>query len=230
SRFTETEYQQEIIIATNIEQVIITSSWKEPELKPGLIDRYLCTANLKNIKPVICINKIDICEDLKELEKFMQFYKNLNIPVVYTSAKKNIGMDELKKHLKNKDSVFSGHSGAGKTSILNCLLPDLDLKVAQISNYTKKGIHTTTKSKIIPWKFGGNLIDTPGIKTFYLHRDYKDELPRIFPGFSNLFPKCKFPDCTHTHEEDCAVKKAVDNENFPLARYESYLRIIQSIE
>jgi ribosome biogenesis GTPase len=109
-------------------------------------------------------------------------------------------------------------------------MPDLELKVANISDYTGKGIHTTTKSRLIPWKFGGNLIDTPGIKTFNLNKDDKDRLPRIFPGFQTLYSECKFPDCTHTHELDCAVKKAVDKEKFPLARYESYLRIFQSLQ
>jgi len=230
SRFTESEFQQEVLIATNINQVIITASWQNPQLKPGLIDRYICAANLQNIEPIICVNKIDLCQDLAELEGTMDFYRQLQIPVVFTSATKNIGIEELKQYLQDKDSVFSGHSGAGKSSLLNCLLPDLELKVANISDYTGKGIHTTTQSRLIPWKFGGNLIDTPGIKTFNLNKKDKDKIFRIFPGFKKLYPECKFPDCTHTHEVECAVKKAVDQEKFPLARYESYLRIFQSLQ
>lgn len=230
SRYSDDDFQTEITIAANIDQVVITSSVSEPELNLGLIDRYLCAAEISGINPVICVNKIDLVNDLTEIKEKCSFYEKFGYMIIYTSIFLDNTIKRLRDILKNEQTVFSGHSGAGKSSLLNQIQPGLDLKVSEISDYTGKGIHTTTSSKLINWEFGGYLVDTPGIKTFGLHRNDKAVLGRIFPGFSDYFLECKYPDCTHSHEKGCAVKDAIEAGQYPEERYQSYLRILRSLQ
>ncbi|MDO9577517.1 MAG: ribosome small subunit-dependent GTPase A [Candidatus Cloacimonadales bacterium] len=229
SRFSEENFQKEVILASNIDQVIITTSVQKPEINLSLLDRYICAARISGIIPIICVNKIDLAEDEVELKKQMRFYADNDIQIVYTSAEDGTGMPDLKKLLMNKNSVFSGHSGTGKSSIINFLQPELNLRVSEVSDFTSKGMHTTTSARLLEWDFGGYLVDTPGIKTFGLHREEKIGIYRIFPGIDVLSQDCKFLDCSHEHELDCAVKKAVENNEFPGERYQSYLRLINSL-
>ncbi len=228
SRFTEDSFQREIIIAANIDQVVITCSFAHPDYTIGLIDRYLCAAAINKITPIICVNKYDLAVPI-QLEDF-EYYKKIGIKVLFTSIKDGTGIEELRDILKDKDTVFSGNSGVGKSSLINYLQPGLNLRVAEVSDYNKKGTHTTTSTKIIFWNFGGSLVDTPGIKTFTLHNKHKEFIPNIFPGFDELRKGCKFNNCTHTHEIKCAVKSAVENDEYPIEHYESYLRIMASLE
>lgn len=229
SRFSDHSFQKEKIIASNIDQVIITASADEPMLNLGLIDRYICTAHIAEIEPVICINKIDLLSDISVLTEAMKYYSEQNIKIVYVSCILNMGFEKLHTVLKNKTSVFSGHSGVGKSSIINILKPELNLKVAEISFVHNKGVHTTTGSKMIQWDFGGNFIDTPGIKTFGLHRKSKEFIPKVFPGFHTYAVDCKYVDCTHTHEKDCRILEQLESGEIPEERYESYLRILDSL-
>ncbi len=234
SRFDSSTFQKEIIVASNIDQVVITSSIRQPMIKPGLIDRYLCVAAIFGIDPLICINKMDLCDDQaddarSEAEELALYYRQLNIPVLLVSAETGEGMEELKQHLKDQDSLITGQSGTGKTTIVNYLEPGLKLATAEISSFNEKGKHTTTQAIMLPWSFGGHLIDTPGIKTINLHQDQKRLIPNVFPGLGQLADKCHFRDCTHTHEIDCAVKTALDTGTYPVERYESYLRIMDSL-
>ncbi|NQV18077.1 MAG: ribosome small subunit-dependent GTPase A [Armatimonadetes bacterium] len=229
SRYFEENFQRKIIIAANIDQVIIITSVHEPDLKFGLIDRYICAAEVFEIVPIICINKIDLADEIEEVRKKCEFYSENGYKIIFTSAKTGEGIDELKNVLKNKETVFSGHSGTGKSTLINLLQPGLNLKVSEISDSTRKGIHTTTNSRLIAWDFGGYLVDTPGIRTFGLNRENQTKLARLFPGFSKIYSDCKYPNCTHTHETICAVKEAVGNGSIPQKRYESYLRIYDSL-
>lgn len=230
SRYAGGGFQKEIILAANIDQVIITSSWRMPMIKPGLIDRYLCIAALEEISPVIVINKIDLCEDREELEETIGYYRQSGYAIYCTSIISGEGMEDLRAALKDKDSVFSGQSGTGKSSLINWLEPGLDLRTAEVSDYNEKGKHTTTQTILRPWSFGGHLLDTPGIKTVNLHRDAISEIPKVFPGFAELAPNCRFRDCIHQHEEDCAVLDAYEADKIPVERYESYLRLMDSLE
>lgn len=230
SRYASGNFQKEIIVAANIDQVVITASWRMPLIKPGLIDRYICAATLENIHPVIVINKIDLCEDREELADTVEYYRESGYPLLCTSVVSGEGMEDLRAILIDRDSVFSGQSGTGKSSLINWLEPGLELRTAEVSDFNEKGKHTTTQAILFPWSFGGHLLDTPGIKTVNLHRSAISEIPRVFPGFAKLAPNCFFRDCTHTHEDDCAVLDAQEAGKIPLERYESYLRILESLE
>ena len=137
------------------------------------------------------------------------------------------GIDELRELLKGKDSIFMGHSGTGKSSIINAIEPGLNLKIGDISTQHYKGTHTTSSSKVIEWSFSGHLIDTPGIRTFTLKNSDTEKLPRYYPGFAKYAAKCAFSNCTHTHETNCVIKEQIDKK-IPLKRYESYLKILES--
>ncbi len=227
-RYSEDNFQKKIVIAANIDNVIIMSSCHEPELNLGMIDRLICATRLCGIRPIVCINKIDLAKNDSCYQKKAEFYRKNNICLVFCSASQGTGVSDLKNILKNSDSVFVGHSGVGKSSLINLLQPGLDLKVAQTSENTRKGIHTTTRSKIIAWEFGGNLIDTPGIKTLTLNEASKDDIKYVFPGINELAGKCQFQNCNHIHEDNCAIREAVENGKFDSQRYQSYLRIMDS--
>ena len=231
SRYSESRFQNEIILASNIDLLVVVASLKEPMINLGLIDRFICAAELQKIpKILICVNKIDLGDSLDSVKRKMDFYVRNGYKVVFTSAKKSKGIELLKKELKNKISVFAGHSGTGKSSLINRLQPDLNVKVKDISSYSMKGKHTTSSTKLYKFNFGGYLTDTPGIKTFGLRREEADYIPYIFPGISNYSAKCHFNNCTHTHEEDCALKLAVKRGIYPKERYNSYLRIYESLK
>lgn len=227
TRYGAGSFQKEIMIAANIDNLVITTSWLMPRFKAGLVDRYLILAAKHGISPILVVNKIDLCEDREELEEEIAYFRQIGCRVVLSSIISGEGIAELKELLKDKDSVFSGHSGAGKSSLINALEPGLDLETAEVSDYNEKGKHTTTHSLLIRWSFGGHLLDTPGIKTITLHQNDRELIPRLFPGFQRYHPYCKFRDCTHSHETDCAVIRALEAGEIEPSRYESYLAILE---
>ena len=220
----------EVIMVSNIDQIIITSSIVEPALNLGLVDRYYCSVKVEGILPIICINKIDLVDDLKEVRAACEYYEKCGIKVIYTSATTGEGIDDLRELLKDNESAFSGPSGSGKSSLINAIEPQLDLKVGEVSEATSKGVHTTTSGSLLPWSFGGYLIDTPGIRSFGLDSSYKDLIPRVFPGFDEFAVYCRFGDCKHLGEIGCNVLELVEKGEIPEERYASYHNIMDSFD
>lgn len=215
------------IIAANIDLALLVVTIKEPRIKTGFIDRFLINAEAYHIKAAIIFNKIDIYQeiDFEYLNKLKDIYEAAGYRTFQVSALRGDNIDQLIDTIKGKVSLFSGASGVGKSALINSIEPGLKLKTGGISDYHKKGKHTTTFAEMHPLSFGGYIIDTPGIKEFGLVEFKKEEIAERFPEMRNLMDNCKFNNCTHIHEPECAVKEAVENGAFPFSRYESYLRI-----
>lgn len=215
--------RQHVLVA-NVDQLVIITSAAEPRLKPNLVDRLLVTAERAEIRPVICINKIDLV-DPAELMPLVGVYSQLGYEVLLVSATTGLGVDRLRRRLAGAESVVTGQSGVGKSSLLNAVEPGLDLRVQSVSEETQKGKHTTTTAELIPLSIGGYVVDTPGIRQFQLWDVIAEEVSGFFRDLRPYVSRCRFPDCTHTHEEDCAVKDAVADGWIDTRRYESYVQI-----
>jgi ribosome biogenesis GTPase len=212
------------VLVSNVDQVIIVTSAAEPRLKPNLIDRFLVSAEKAGIRPVICINKIDLVNPA-DLLPLVGVYSQLGYEVLLASATAGFGVDRLRHRLAGKESVIAGQSGVGKSSLLNAVEPELDLRVQEVSVETEKGRHTTTTAELIPLSIGGYVVDTPGIRQFQLWDVISEEVAGFFRDLRPYVSRCRFPDCTHTHEDDCAVKDAVADGWIDTRRYESYVQI-----
>ncbi len=215
--------RQHVLVA-NVDQVIIVTSAAEPRLKPNLIDRLLVTAEKTEIRPVICLNKIDLVEPAG-LMPLVGVYSQLGYEVLMVSAETGFGIQRLRRRLTGDASVVTGQSGVGKSSLLNAVEPGLDLRVQSVSGETQKGRHTTTTAELIPLSFGGYVVDTPGIRQFQLWDVIPEEVAGFFRELRPYVSRCRFPDCTHTHEDDCAVKYAVADGWIDARRYESFVQI-----
>lgn len=209
------------VIVSNVDQLLIISSVAEPQLKPNLIDRFLVAAEHGRIRPVICLNKIDLIEP-GDLQPLIGVYGQLGYTVLQLSAKTGQGTQRLREMLRGKASVVAGQSGVGKSSLLNAIDPDLSLKVREVSSDNQKGRHTTTAARLIPLEFGGYVLDTPGIRQFQLWDIIAPEVAGLYPEIRPYVSLCRFPNCTHTHEAECAVKDAVADGRLDARRYESY--------
>jgi ribosome biogenesis GTPase len=215
--------RQHVLVA-NVDQLIIVTSAAEPRMKPNLVDRLLVTAEKGGIRPVICINKIDLVEPA-DLMPIAGVYAQLGYEVLLVSAQTRQGIAGLRDRLTGEESVVTGQSGVGKSSLLNAVEPDLHLRVQTVSEETQKGRHTTTTAELIPLSFGGYVVDTPGIRQFQLWDVIPEEVAGFFRELRPYVSRCRFPDCTHTHEDDCAVKDAVADGWIDVRRYESYVQI-----
>jgi len=215
--------RQHVLVA-NVDQLVIVTSAAEPRIKPNLIDRLLVTAERGGIRPVICINKIDLVEPA-DFMPLVGVYAQLGYDALMVSAETGFGIDRLRDRLAGEESVVTGQSGVGKSSLLNAVEAGLDLRVQTISGETQKGRHTTTTAELIPLSFGGYVVDTPGIRQFQLWDVIPEEVAGFFPDLRPYVSRCRFPDCTHTHEDHCAVKDAVADGWIDARRYESYTQI-----
>lgn len=219
----------EQVIASNIDNVFIVTSVLEPDFNNKTIDRFLVACESSNLKVFIIINKIDLVE--KDFtDNWANLYRSIGYEVLETSVKENLGIEKINQFLIGKKNLFWGQSGVGKSSILNSLYPGLKLKIGEVSSYSQKGVHTTVTSTMFKQENDTYIIDTPGVREIDPYGIQKEFLSHYFPEFENYFIKCKFNTCTHQHEPDCAVIEAVENDNISVERYDSYLRILESIE
>ena len=216
-------------IASNVDLAVIVVAAKEPPFHPKFIDRYLMILQNSDIPAVICLNKCDLKTD--EEEEKLAVYRDLNIPVVETSASKKIGIEDLKKYLNGKQAIFVGNSGVGKSSLTNAIMDDDEIKTSHVSDKSKRGRHTTTTSKYYVWNSSSSIIDTPGIRSLDVSSFAANEIQDYFPELDNWRDKCKYADCLHYHEpyEACIVKQGVASGLINRSRYESYLRIIGDV-
>jgi ribosome biogenesis GTPase / thiamine phosphate phosphatase len=216
------------IIATNVDLAVLIVTLKMPETHPIFIDRFLVSAEAYDIPVQLVFNKIDLYgeKENKIMDNLIEIYEQIGYPSLKISATKQTNLEEFKTILKNKNTVISGNSGVGKSTLINAIDPNLSLKTAEISEYHKKGKHTTTFSEMFPLQFGGYIIDTPGIKGFGLV-DLEDEnLATYFPEMLALQNDCKYYNCTHTHEPGCQVIEAVKADKIAESRYKSYLSML----
>ncbi|AQQ08785.1 Putative ribosome biogenesis GTPase RsgA [Sedimentisphaera cyanobacteriorum] len=231
SRPDPTKAGIERVTAANVDKAVIVAAIKRPELRPSLIDRYLIAAQKGGVEPVVCINKIDLINEYakeKEME-VLKAYQEIGLKVVECSAASGLGLDKLKESLASARSVFVGHSGTGKTSLLNRLCPCAEAQTGSVHNGTGLGRHTTNNSKLYHIENNIWIIDTPGIREFGLWNMNPDDLKWYFEEFDYFAENCRYSDCSHTHEPGCAVKQAVEENQISRTRYQSYLRILETI-
>ena len=214
------------VLVSNIDQIIIVASAAEPSLKPHLIDRFLVTAEQSGLEAVIVINKIDLA-DAAELQPLVGVYAQMGYRVLLTSAAKGWNIDALRMLIANCHSVVTGQSGVGKSSLLNVIQSGLGLRVGEVSEDNSKGRHTTTTAELLPLDSGGTIIDTPGIRQFELWDVAPAEISGLFRDLRPYVNNCRFPDCTHIHEVDCAVLDAVADGRIDPRRYDSYVHLIE---
>ena len=224
--------KQTHIIAANIDQVFLLVTINNPPTLTTFIDRFLVTAEAYSINVILVFNKIDTYEIEEKAE--ILYLKDIYEPIGYTcievSALENKNIDTIKELMLGKVSMFAGHSGVGKTTLVNAIEPGLDLKTKEISEQHKQGQHTTTFAEMFDLSFDAKIIDTPGIKGFGVVDMEKDELGDYFPEFFALKEHCKFNNCIHINEPNCAVKEALENDEISWSRYKSYLQILEGEE
>jgi ribosome biogenesis GTPase / thiamine phosphate phosphatase len=215
------------IIAANMDQAVLVATIAFPRTSTGFIDRFLVTSEAYHIPAVLVFNKVDLYTDelLEALDELEFIYISAGYPVCRVSAITGEGMASLRSILKDRVSLMAGHSGVGKSTLINVLEPLLDLKVMEISSYHLKGQHATTFAEMFPLTGGGYIIDTPGIKEFGLTDFNRQEVAERFPEMRAIMHECRYSNCTHTREPGCSVIKAFEEGRIPASRYENYLRI-----
>ncbi len=236
SRADNLSRNKEQLIAVNIDQVLITASVAFPPLKPFLVDRYIIAAQKGNMEPIILINKIDLLNsDSNEIEEeralyneFVKTYQDLDFKVIPISVETGEGIAELKAAMYQKTSVFSGQSGVGKSSLIN-LVTGSSFATGSVVQKTQKGSHTTTTTHLVPLEDGGFCIDTPGIKSFGVWELKVDEIASYFSEITSFSCHCKYPDCAHINEPQCAVKQAVEENKISHLRFASYCALMASV-
>ena len=218
------------IIAANVDQALLIVTLAHPVTSTTFVDRFLATAEAYRIPATIVVNKIDLLcdeEDKEYLEAWCYLYRSIGYNVIEVSAATGEGIDKLKESLEDKITLLSGNSGVGKSTIINQIIPGLNLRTAEISSTHDTGMHTTTFSEMFPLPQGGYLIDTPGVKGFGTIDFDRHEVAHFFPEIFEISQDCRFGNCTHTHEPGCAVLSAVEEARISQSRYNSYLSILE---
>lgn len=214
-------------LVANLDTLVIVASVGAPPLKPGLIDRYLVCAHHWHLDPLIIVNKWELAEEIDLL--YVRLYEALGYRCIMASAYKKYELDTIKEILSGRHSAFLGHSGVGKSSLLNELFPDAKLATGELSEQSQRGRHTTTASRLLPFDEGGFVIDTPGVREFGITGIPSDELRHCFPEFESFAKLCRFQPCSHIHEPGCAVREAIDNDELAAFRYQAYCKMYDEI-
>lgn len=219
--------KQAQIIAANLDQAFLIVTLASPRTSLGFIDRFLVTAEAYAIPAKLIFNKLDLFseEGLEILKQYQEIYEKAGYPCYSVSALEQTNLEQIIELLKDQVTLVSGHSGVGKSTLINALLPGSQLKTGDISDWSDKGKHTTTFAEMFELPFGGYLIDTPGIRELGVFDIEKQELGRLFPEIRELMSDCKFHNCRHINEPGCAVLKAVENDKIEPSRYDSYVSI-----
>jgi ribosome biogenesis GTPase len=219
--------KQAQIIAANLDRALLVVTLASPRTSLGFIDRFLVTAEAYDIPACLIFNKLDLFSDegLEILADYQSIYQNIGYPCYSVSALEGTNIDEVQELLKDKVTLFSGHSGVGKSSLINRLLPDLDLRTHMVSEWSDKGMHTTTFAEMFELPQGGYIIDTPGIRELGIIDIEKEVLSHFFPEMRERMNQCRFNNCRHINEPGCAVLDALEEGEIAQSRYDSYLSI-----
>ncbi len=224
--------KQSHILAANLDQCMLVVTVKHPETSTIFIDRFLASAEAYRIPVKLIFNKIDLYneDELHYLDAIINLYTQIGYPCFKVSALKDEGVEAIREDLQGKVTLFSGHSGVGKSTLINRIIPGITIKTGEISSYHKKGTHTTTFSEMHPVPGNGYIIDTPGIKGFGVFDMEEGEISHYFPEIFKFSANCRYNNCTHRHEPGCAVLEAVENHYISESRYTSYLNILEDEE
>lgn len=224
--------KQSHILAANLDQCMLVVTVNYPETSTTFIDRFLASAEAYRVPVNIIFNKTDAYDEdeLRYLDGLINLYSTIGYPCFKVSAKTGEGIDVIKEELKGRITLFSGHSGVGKSTLINAILPELDIKTGKISAYHNKGMHTTTFSEMFPVAGDGYIIDTPGIKGFGTFDMEEEEIGHYFPEIFKVSANCRYNNCTHRHEPGCAVREAVEQHYISESRYASYLNMLEDKE
>ncbi len=225
---TRDRHRQQIIVA-NADQILIVASWRAPHFWSELVDRYLIAAERNDLPPIIGVNKVDLAEDMANCRATVKPYLALGYRVMFSSVLTGEGIDELRQALGGRTTVLTGMSGVGKSSLLNAVQPGLQIHTREVSGHSREGRHTTTQVSMKALEVGGFVVDTPGIREFGLGGLRRAELVRFYPEIAALAERCRFGDCSHTHEPGCAVKSAVHEEHPAAARFHNYQCIYDAL-
>jgi len=229
SEISRTRFGAKHVVVANLDLLVIVMAVREPQLDRGLLDRLLATAESAHIETLVCASKIDLADEA-ELRPIRAIYENAGYQVVVTSTATGAGIDALRELLRGRVAAFMGPSGAGKSRMLSALQPGLELRTGEVNSKSGQGRHTTTRVDLHRTEFGAVLADTPGVREFNLWQMEPEALPALFREFGRDGIECKFTPCTHIHEPECAVQRAVEKGAIDAGRYRSYTALYQELQ